>query len=314
MHWQRRFCIGKHFPMVWKNLIIRVNQTFGHVLGFKRPYYNDEKTPSNPSKYETPFTVEANGLYKFFNQHPVLNDVSLTINTGETTVLLGSSGCGKSTLLRCINGLEKPDSGELFVNQTPLHQLGKHFNWLTFRKEVGFVFQQYNLFPHLNVLQNITLAPQKVKKLSAEEAKILAISLLKQFGLADKAHTPVQELSGGQKQRIAIARALAMQPKLLLLDEPTSALDPVMSQEVLDAIEILAKQNVTLVIVTHEVGFAFAVADKIVFMDQGKVIYQGPPQSFTAEVINNHPALQSYFSQFQQKQQLLINLSPLQSR
>jgi polar amino acid transport system ATP-binding protein len=179
---------------------------------------------------------------------------------------------------------------------------------------VGFVFQQYNLFPHLNVLQNITLAPEKVKKVKPDDAKTLAINLLKQFGLADKAQAPVQELSGGQKQRIAIARALAMQPKLLLLDEPTSALDPVMSQEVLDAIEILARQKVTLIIVTHEVGFAFAVADKIVFMDQGKIIYQGSPQSFTAEVINSHPSLQRYFSQFQQKQQLLINLSPLQSR
>lgn len=288
--------------MVWKNLqnVLRISSGTSKTLAPLPANISNSINVSNNAA-SNPVVVLTHAT-KAFGEQTILNGISLTLEHGETAVLLGSSGCGKSTLLRCINGLETLDSGELYVNNTPLHQVPKHFNWPQFRKQVGFVFQQYNLFPHLNVLQNIMLAPVQVKKINKATAKQQALQLLEQFGLPDKAHAAIQELSGGQKQRVAIARALAMQPELLLLDEPTSALDPCMSEEVLDAIRVLRKQKVSLVIVTHEVGFAFEVADKIIFMDKGQVIHQGPPESFTPEVINSHPQLESYFSRFQQKQ------------
>lgn len=203
-------------------------------------------------------------LKKQFNNQIILNDINLTVNKGEVIVVLGPSGCGKSTLLRCVNGLEPIQSGE-----------SKHFE-----HNIGMVFQNYELFPHMNVLNNIMLAPIKVHKRAKAEVKVEAMELLTRVGLADRANQYPRQLSGGQKQRVAIVRALAMHPEILLFDEVTAALDPEMVREVFDVMLDLARQGRTMLIVTHEMQFARAVADRIVFIDDGRIVEEGIPEEF----------------------------------
>ena len=207
--------------------------------------------------------------------HAVKN-VSLTVNDGEVVVIIGPSGSGKSTLLRTVNGLESAQSGSILIDGVNIR--AKDTDIRQIREEVGMVFQSFNLFPHLTVLENITLAPIKVKKMNKKDAEAKAMGLLKKVGLADKANQKPSQLSGGQQQRVAIVRALAMDPKAMLFDEPTSALDPEMIKEVLDVMLNLAKSGMTMLLVTHEMGFARAAADKVVFMADGQVIESGSPQ------------------------------------
>ena len=229
--------------------------------------------------------IEIQNLSKDFNTpngvlHAVRN-ASLTVNDGEVVVIIGPSGSGKSTMLRCVNGLEKPTSGHILIDGTDTADPATDIRKM--REEVGMVFQSFNLFPHLTVLENITLAPIKVKKMPKAEASELAMKLLKRVGLEEKAEVHPAQLSGGQQQRVAIARALAMNPKAMLFDEPTSALDPEMIKEVLDVMLSLAKDGMTMLLVTHEMGFAKAAADKVVFMDKGEIIETGTPEKmFTA--------------------------------
>ena len=207
--------------------------------------------------------------------HAVKN-VSLTVNDGEVVVIIGPSGSGKSTLLRTVNGLESAQSGSILIDGVNIR--AKDTDIRQIREEVGMVFQSFNLFPHLTVLENITLAPIKVKKMNKKDAEAKAMGLLKKVGLADKANQKPSQLSGGQQQRVAIVRALCMDPKAMLFDEPTSALDPEMIKEVLDVMLNLAKSGMTMLLVTHEMGFARAAADKVVFMADGQVIESGSPQ------------------------------------
>ncbi len=211
--------------------------------------------------------------------HAVKN-VSLTVNDGEVVVIIGPSGSGKSTLLRIVNGLETAQSGSILIDGVDI--MDKDTDIRRVREEVGMVFQSFNLFPHLSVLDNITLAPIKVKKMSRRDAEDKAMELLATVGLADKAHQKPTQLSGGQQQRVAIVRALAMEPKAMLFDEPTSALDPEMIKEVLDVMLKLAKSGMTMLLVTHEMGFAKAAADKVVFMADGKVVESGTPEEMFA--------------------------------
>lgn len=221
-------------------------------------------------------------LYKRFGNVVALDDVSLSVKRGEVVVIIGPSGAGKSTLLRCINYLEKPDRGTIIVDGIPLTHEKTNINKV--RAEVGMVFQQFNLFPHLTALENITLAQIVVRKRSRQEAERIAMELLEKVGIPDKAYAYPAQLSGGQQQRVAIARALAMQPKIMLFDEPTSALDPEMIKEVLDVMLQLAREGMTMVVVSHEMGFVKAAADRIVFMDLGKIVEEG-----TVEQIFNNP-------------------------
>ena len=207
--------------------------------------------------------------------HAVKN-ASITVDDGEVVVIIGPSGSGKSTLLRTVNALEKAQSGSILIDGKDI--MDKNTDIRKIREEVGMVFQTFNLFPHLSVLDNIILAPMKVKKLKRKEAEEIGMKLLKRVGLEDKAKEKPGKLSGGQAQRVAIARALAMQPKAMLFDEPTSALDPEMIQEVLDVMLELAKDGMTMLLVTHEMGFAKAAADKIVFMSDGEIIETGSPE------------------------------------
>lgn len=211
--------------------------------------------------------------------HAVKN-VSLTVNDGEVVVIIGPSGSGKSTLLRTVNGLETAQSGSILIDGIDI--MDKDTDIRQVREEVGMVFQSFNLFPHLSVLDNITLAPMKVRKMSRKEAEDKALDLLATVGLADKAHQKPTQLSGGQQQRVAIVRALAMEPKAMLFDEPTSALDPEMIKEVLDVMLKLAKSGMTMLLVTHEMGFARAAADKVVFMADGEVVESGTPEEMFA--------------------------------
>lgn len=211
--------------------------------------------------------------------HAVKN-VSLTVNDGEVVVIIGPSGSGKSTLLRIVNGLETAQSGSILIDGVDI--MDKDTDIRQVREEVGMVFQSFNLFPHLSVLDNITLAPMKVRKMSRKEAEDKALDLLATVGLADKAHQKPTQLSGGQQQRVAIVRALAMEPKAMLFDEPTSALDPEMIKEVLDVMLKLAKSGMTMLLVTHEMGFARAAADKVVFMADGEVVESGTPEEMFA--------------------------------
>lgn len=222
--------------------------------------------------------VRMEQINKHFGSLHVLKDVSLTVESGEVVVIIGASGSGKSTLIRCINGLEEFQSGHIEVDGNELLPHGKSNRALqTIRTEVGMVFQQFNLFPHLSVLDNVTLAPMKVRGYSRAEATETAQRLLNRVGIADQANKYPAQLSGGQQQRVALARALAMEPRLMLFDEPTSALDPEMIGEVLDAMRELAREGMTMVIVTHEMGFAREVADRVVFVHQGEITEQAPP-------------------------------------
>ncbi|OHW62840.1 arginine transport ATP-binding protein ArtM [Andreesenia angusta] len=215
-------------------------------------------------------------LNKKFGDLHVLKDVSEDIKKGEVVVVIGPSGSGKSTFLRCLNLLEQPTSGDIVFEGTNI--TGDKVNIDKIRQKMGMVFQQFNLFPHKTVLENITLAPIKLKGLSKEEADKIAFKLLKRIGLEDKADVYPNNLSGGQKQRIAIARALAMSPDVMLFDEPTSALDPEMVGEVLEVMKDLAKEGMTMVVVTHEMGFAKEVGDRVLFMDNGMIIEEGNPK------------------------------------
>ena len=221
-------------------------------------------------------TIE--GLVKNYGMGPVLNGIDLTVHEGEVLVILGPSGCGKSTLLRCINALEPIQSGTITLDGEPVSRDSKNLPAL--RRKVGMVFQSYELFPHLTVLDNITLAPRKAQGRDRAEAEAEALSLLERVGLKDRAHDFPRQLSGGQKQRVAILRALAMHPEVLLFDEVTAALDPEMVREVLDVILDLARQGRTMLIVTHEMGFARAVADRVILLDEGKIVEEAPPEEF----------------------------------
>ncbi len=223
--------------------------------------------------------VRMQQLNKHFGSLHVLNNIDLEIVPGEVVVVIGASGSGKSTLIRCINGLEEFQSGTLDVDGNELLPNGKSSKALqTIRTEVGMVFQQFNLFPHLSVLDNITLAPMKVRGWSRQDATETAKRLLERVGIADQSDKYPSQLSGGQQQRVALARALAMEPRLMLFDEPTSALDPEMIGEVLDAMRELVKEGMTMVIVTHEMGFAREVADRVIFIHKGEITEQGPPE------------------------------------
>ena len=219
--------------------------------------------------------LKVRGLKKSYGQLEVLKDISLEVKEGEVICLIGPSGSGKSTLLRCLNLLEDVNEGEVEVDDIIITDKETDINKV--RENIGMVFQHFNLFPHMTVLENITLAPVQLKKATKEEAEKTAHELLAQVGLADKAHAKPAQLSGGQKQRVAIARALAMNPDIMLFDEPTSALDPEMVGEVLNVIKQLAQEGMTMVIVTHEMGFAREVADQVIFMDGGYVVESGTP-------------------------------------
>ncbi|MGM0123861.1 polar amino acid transport system ATP-binding protein [Enterococcus sp. AZ194] len=219
--------------------------------------------------------IEIKKLHKSFAKQEVLKGLDTEIKKGEVVVVIGPSGSGKSTFLRCINLLEEPTSGTILVDGTDITH--KDNDIYKMREKLGMVFQQFNLFPNMTVLENITLSPVKVKKMAKSDAEVIGLDLLKKVGLVDKADAYPQSLSGGQKQRIAIARALAMEPEVMLFDEPTSALDPEMVGEVLTVMQNLAQEGMTMVIVTHEMGFAKEVGDRILFMDQGVIVEEGTP-------------------------------------
>lgn len=228
--------------------------------------------------------IVADKVCKSFGTHQVLQEVSTSFNTGEVTVIIGASGSGKSTLLRAINRLEPHDSGTITVAGVPVTD-----NEATLQKqrcEVGMVFQQFNLFGNMTVLDNITLAPRRIRGFTREQANAKAMTLLTRVGLQEHAHKYPWQLSGGQQQRVAIARALAMEPKVMLFDEPTSALDPEMVQEVLDVMRELARNGMTMIIVTHEMGFAREVADRVMFFDQGRIAHEAPPAEFFGNPAN----------------------------
>jgi polar amino acid transport system ATP-binding protein len=222
--------------------------------------------------------IEFKRVNKWFGKLHVLRDVTLTVEVGQVVVVCGPSGSGKSTLIRCVNRLEPIQSGEIVVNGLSLSD--PSLNPSRLRAEVGMVFQSFNLYPHMTALENIRLAPVKVKGLPRAEAEKVAMALLERVGIPEKAGAYPANLSGGQQQRVAIARALAMQPKIMLFDEPTSALDPEMINEVLEVMTDLAREGMTMIVVTHEMGFARRVSHRIVFMDEGQVIEEGSPETF----------------------------------
>jgi polar amino acid transport system ATP-binding protein len=222
--------------------------------------------------------IEFKNVNKWFGKLHVLNNIDLKIPKGEVLVICGPSGSGKSTLIRCINRLEKIQKGEIIVNNTPVHD--KHTNLTKLRAQIGFVFQQFHLYPHMTVLQNVMLAPVNVKKIDKSDAEKIALKKLEKVGLTEKSHAYPAQLSGGQQQRVAIARGLAMAPEIMLFDEPTSALDPEMIGEVLDVMVNLVSEGMTMCVVTHEMGFAKKVADRVLFMDDGKIVETGTPDAF----------------------------------
>ena len=236
--------------------------------------------------------IEVKGLRKKFGKVNVLDGLDITINKGDKMVLVGPSGCGKSTFLRCLNQLEVPDGGEVWFDGQLVNGPKTDINAV--RRRMGMVFQHFNLFPHLTVKQNITLAPVMQKLKTQAEADEQAMQLLERIGLADKANAYPSTLSGGQKQRIAIVRALAMKPKVMLFDEPTSALDPEMVGEVLDVMKELAHEGMTMVVVTHEMGFAREVGSRVLFMDQGHILEEGKPEQVFGNPQN--PRLRDFLS------------------
>lgn len=222
--------------------------------------------------------INVQNLYKKFGTNEVLSDISTTIGKGEVVSIIGPSGSGKSTFLRCLNLLEVPTSGSIDINGKNLTSSKKNIHKI--RQQIGMVFQHFHLFPHLTVLENLTYAPMKAKGIKKAEAEMKARLLLERVGLSEKETAYPNSLSGGQKQRVAIARALAMEPELMLFDEPTSALDPEMVKEVLDVMKDLAKSGMTMVVVTHEMGFAREVADRVLFLDHGVLVEEGQPNEF----------------------------------
>ena len=228
--------------------------------------------------------IKINNLHKSFNDNKVLKGISDNIQKGEVVVVIGPSGSGKSTFLRCLNLLEEPTDGEIIFEGISITDKKANINKI--REKMGMVFQQFNLFPHKTVLENLTIAPIMVKKIEEKNANEKAYELLNKVGLADKADAYPSSLSGGQKQRIAIARALAMEPDVMLFDEPTSALDPEMVGEVLGVMKDLAKEGMTMVVVTHEMGFAREVGDRILFMDDGRILEEGTPKDIFTNPTN----------------------------
>ena len=226
--------------------------------------------------------IEIKGLRKSFGDHGVLKGIDQNVEEGEVLCIVGPSGSGKSTMLRCINRLEEPTGGEIFIDGEAVTDK----NVDAMRTKMGMVFQSFNLFPHKSVLENLTIGPLNVKKADKKESEEKAMMLLERVGLAEKAHEYPRNLSGGQQQRVAIARALAMDPEVMLFDEPTSALDPEMVGEVLDVMKSLAREGMTMIVVTHEMGFAKEVADKVIFMDGGYIVEQGTP-----DAVLNHPQM-----------------------
>lgn len=220
--------------------------------------------------------ISIQNISKSFNQNEVLKDISLDVNKGEVITIIGSSGSGKSTLLRCINCLEEADSGQIIYNDQNILDRKTKINKV--RQSIGMCFQQFNLFNNKNVINNCTLALRKLKKISKDEANEIALTYLEKVGMKDFAYARVQNLSGGQKQRVAIARSLCMNPEIMLFDEPTSALDPELVGEVLDVMKNLAKEGITMLVVTHEMAFAKEVSSRVIFMDQGYICEQGTPE------------------------------------
>jgi ABC-type polar amino acid transport system ATPase subunit len=220
--------------------------------------------------------IQIKDLHKYFGDLEVLKGINLEIEAGEVVVIIGASGSGKSTLLRCINKLEEITSGQIIVDGHDIN--GKDVNINEIRAETGMVFQQFNLFPHKTVLENVTLGPLKVRKMNSAEAKKIGLQLLEKVGLSEKANVYPAQLSGGQMQRVAIARSLALNPKVMLFDEPTSALDPELVGEVLEVMKQLANEGMTMIVVTHEMGFAREVADRVIFIDKGVIEEEGPPE------------------------------------
>ncbi|QIG52362.1 amino acid ABC transporter ATP-binding protein [Nordella sp. HKS 07] len=233
--------------------------------------------------------IEMRNVNKWYDKFQVLKDISLTVRKGERVVICGPSGSGKSTAIRCINRLEQHQSGQIFVEGVELNEQVKNIEHV--RREVGMVFQQFNLFPHLSVLDNLTLAPRRVRKMARKETEDRAMEYLKRVRIAEQAHKYPSQLSGGQQQRVAIARALCMEPHIMLFDEPTSALDPEMIKEVLDVMVELAKEHMTMICVTHEMGFARTVADTVVFMDHGQIVEVASPKEFFAAPKNERTKL-----------------------
>ena len=242
---------------------------------------------------DTEAIIRISNVNKSFGKLKALDNVSLDVYPGEKVVIIGPSGSGKSTLLRTVNKLETVDSGRIVVDGFDLYDPATDINRL--RMELGMVFQSFNLFPHKTVLQNLTLAPIKLRHIKREEAESTALALLEKVGIAGKVNNYPTQLSGGQKQRVAIARALAMNPKIMLFDEPTSALDPEMIGEVLDVMISLAREGTTMVVVTHEMGFAREVGDRVIFMDEGKILEVGPPEHFFQNP--EHPRLRTFLEQ-----------------
>ena len=247
---------------------------------------------TNANKRADPI-IRIEHVWKFFGEMPALQDVSLNVWQGQRVVIIGPSGSGKSTLLRSINRLEEINSGLITVDGIDINDPKNDINKI--RQNLGMVFQQFNLFPHKTVLQNLTLAPCRLRGIPRKKAEDMALSLLRKVGISDKANVYPSMLSGGQQQRVAIARALAMQPELMLFDEPTSALDPEMVGEVLDVMVNLARDGMTMICVTHEMGFARTVADVVVFMDKGQILEVGTPD----EIFDHpkHPRLQQFLNQ-----------------
>ncbi|GEN83957.1 peptide ABC transporter ATP-binding protein [Sporosarcina luteola] len=236
--------------------------------------------------------IQVRDLHKSFGKLNVLKGIDYDIKEKEVICVIGPSGSGKSTFLRCINLLEEITSGEVFIDGVKINDPKTDINDI--RREVGMVFQQFNLFPHMRVLDNITVSPIQIRKMNKRDAEELALQLLEKVGLADKANAYPEQLSGGQMQRVAIARALAMKPKIMLFDEPTSALDPEMVKEVLDVMKQLALEGMTMVVVTHEMGFAKEMGDRVLFLDQGLLVEEGKPE----EIFSNpkHERTKAFFS------------------
>ena len=243
---------------------------------------------NNPAANGGPM-IEMRGVNKWYGTFQALKDVSLTVRKGERVVICGPSGSGKSTAIRCINRLEQHQSGQILVEGVELNAQVKNIEHV--RREVGMVFQQFNLFPHLTVLDNLTLAPRRVRKLPRKQTEDLAMEYLKRVRIAEQAHKYPSQLSGGQQQRVAIARALCMEPHIMLFDEPTSALDPEMIKEVLDVMIELAEEHMTMICVTHEMGFAKTVADMVIFMDHGQIVEIAPPEEFFSRPKNDRTKL-----------------------